>query len=235
MIISIKNNKGGVGKSWLTFNLGHGLSVLGSSVLIITSDSQNNVLDFAKGNVEHGRGLEDWVQKGDGDIISLRENLHYIPLESNNFSSSFREKLKNNILDFKLKYDYILIDSVPVLAIDKEFEEVANRIIIPIYLDDVSIKGTVKIIDSIIDKNKILGIVPNRFNRSKKERECYNDLKIILEGNKIKLFEPIQQLAFITELISKNKSIWESNSSKLKDTPKIIGEILQEITWLREK
>lgn len=231
MIINIKNNKGGVGKSWLTFNLGHGLAMMGKKVLILTSDSQNNVLDFAKGNVEHGRGLEDWVQKGDGDIISLRDNLHYIPLESNNFSISFREKLKNKILDFKLKYDYILIDSVPVLAIDKEFEQVANKILIPIYLDDVSIKGTVRIIDSIIDKNKILGIIPNRFNRSKKEKECYNDLKLALEGNKIKLFEPIQQLAFITELISKNKSIWESNNSKLKNTQLVLGNILEGVLW----
>ena len=231
----IKNNKGGVGKSWITFNLGHGLSIIGSSVLIITSDSQNNVLDFALGNTEHGKGLEDWVQKGDGDIIALRDNLHYIPLENNNFSPQFREKLKKRILDLKFKYDYILIDSVPVLMVDKEFEQVANKILIPIYLDNVSIKGTVKIIDSIIDKNKILGIIPNRFNRSKTEKECYNELKEILSGNKIKLFEPIQNLAFITELISKHKSIWESESVKLKNTPSIMKSVLEEILWQQEK
>ncbi|MGL5904818.1 MAG: ParA family protein, partial [Cetobacterium sp.] len=83
MIIMFKNNKGGVGKSWLTFNTGHGLAMLGKKVLIITSDSQNNVLDFAGVEVETGRGLEDWVTKGEGDLIQLRDNLFYIPLQDN--------------------------------------------------------------------------------------------------------------------------------------------------------
>lgn len=42
-IVSIFNNKGGVGKSTLTFHLGHALSELGKRVLLIDSDPQCNL------------------------------------------------------------------------------------------------------------------------------------------------------------------------------------------------
>ncbi|MGL5625218.1 AAA family ATPase, partial [Cetobacterium sp.] len=81
-VITIKNNKGGVGKSWLTLQLAHIIALIleDKKVLILTSDSQNNILLYANISVPVVSGLEDHVLKGDGDIISLRENLYYIPL-----------------------------------------------------------------------------------------------------------------------------------------------------------
>ncbi|MGL4998570.1 MAG: ParA family protein [Cetobacterium sp.] len=234
MIIMFKNNKGGVGKSWLTFNIGHGLALMGKKVLVITSDSQNNVLDFAGIDVPTDSGLENWVTKGDGDLIQLRENLFYIPLQDNNFSRIFREKLKVFISEIKKDYDYILIDSVPVLLVDKEFEEISDKILIPVYLDEVSIKGVIKMLDMSTNKNKVMGIIPNRFNRTSKEIECFNAVESILKGNSIKLYKPIQQQAFITELISKHKSIWESGSNKLNNITEILGNILEDLLCLEK-
>ncbi|MGL5961424.1 MAG: ParA family protein [Cetobacterium sp.] len=228
MILMLKNNKGGVGKSWLTFNIGHGLSMLGNKVLIITSDSQNNVLDFSGVKEEPTTGLEDWVVKGEGNVIRLREDLYYIPLLNNNFSSVFRKKVKKTIEKLKKEYDYILIDSVPTLQIDNEFMEISDKILVPIYLDDVSIKGTVKMVINA-SKEKMLGIIPNRFNDSKMERGCYMELKQIMENSDIQLFEPLKQMKFITELISKNKSIWESNSNVIAEVHKVFCEILKVI------
>ncbi|MGL5126123.1 MAG: ParA family protein [Fusobacteriaceae bacterium] len=229
MIIMLKNNKGGVGKSWLTFNLGHGLALMGKKVLVITSDSQNNVLDFAGIDVPTDNGLENWVTKGDGELVKLRDNLFYIPLQDNNFSKIFREKLKIFISEIKKDYDYILIDSVPVLLVDKEFEEISDKILIPIYLDEVSVKGVIKMLDMSTNKNKVMGIIPNRFNRTTKEVECYEAMQQIMEGNSIKLYQPIHQQAFITELISKHKSIWESESLKLANITEILGSILEDM------
>ncbi|MEG3013121.1 MAG: ParA family protein [Cetobacterium sp.] len=228
MIVSIKNNKGGVGKSWLTLQLAHLLSMLDKKVLVLTSDSQNNILEFSGVDTTYGRGLEDWVTKGTGDIIRLRENLMYIPLKNNDFSPQFREKLKIFTVNLKKEYDYILIDSVPTLKVDKEFEQVSDKILIPIFMDHITLSGTLNMLNEV-DHKKIIGLVPNRFTGNKIEKEIYNQLKEILDGNEIKMFEPIKQKSFISELISKNKTIWESNSVKIADVQKIISEILEEI------
>lgn len=50
-IILIKANKGGVGKSWIALQLAHGMSRLGKKVIILTSDSQNNILDYSGNGV----------------------------------------------------------------------------------------------------------------------------------------------------------------------------------------
>ncbi|MGL5718559.1 MAG: ParA family protein [Paraclostridium sp.] len=229
MIISIKNNKGGVGKSWLTFNLGHGLAMMGKKVLILTSDSQNNILTFAGFELRDYKGLESLVLKNDCDVLRIRENLYYIPLADNNFSQKFREKIKKKILDLKNEYDYILIDSVPTLAVDKEFQEISNKIIVPSYMDDVSILGIDNMLKNTVDKNKILAIVPNRFNNTKNERDRYVELKKILEGNKILLTNPIKQTSFVGDLIAKNKTVWDSDSKKIEETCMTLQIILKEI------
>ncbi|MGL5460702.1 MAG: ParA family protein, partial [Cetobacterium sp.] len=117
--ILIKNNKGGVGKSWLTLQLSSGLAKLGYKVLVVTSDSQNDILGFLGIDAPTKGGLENWVNKGDGDLIRLRDNLFYIPLITNIFSKQFKEKLKERLNRFSEEYDYVLIDAVPVMGIDK--------------------------------------------------------------------------------------------------------------------
>ena len=44
--ILIKNNKGGVGKSWLTLQLSSGLAQLGYKVLVVTSAHKTIYLVF---------------------------------------------------------------------------------------------------------------------------------------------------------------------------------------------
>lgn len=232
--ILIKNNKGGVGKSWITLQLAHAISKLKKSdisyykVLILTSDSQNNILGFVGYDQEHGIGLEDWVLKGEGEIIRLKDNLEYIPLCKDTFSPIFREKLKSQITKFKTKYDYILIDSVPVLTIDKEFEELADSIIIPTFMDVVTLQGLNRILESINVK-KVKAIVPNRFNGTSYEKKLLLEFQSTLNDTKIKLTSPIKQSALVSNLISKHKTIWESNSKKLEPIQTIFGEILEVI------
>lgn len=225
-VITIKNNKGGVGKSWLTLQLAHIIALIleGKKVLILTSDSQNNILLYANVSVPVISGLEDHVLKGDGDIISLRENLYYIPLIKNNFTKRFREKLRVTIDEFKKEYDYILIDSVPVLNIDQDFVELSDKVVIPTFLDAATTEGITKLMGEI-DIDKIAAIVPNRYTKTKVEQEWYEDIAKIVAETNIYLSEPIKQSAVITELIQKGKTILETQSKKAVEFQDIIGEI----------
>ena len=85
-IITIKNNKGGVGKSWITLQLGHAFTLLEKKdgtpykVLLLTSDSQNNILTFSgSDNIKFEKTLEDFVKTGELNEIIIRENLFYVP------------------------------------------------------------------------------------------------------------------------------------------------------------
>ena len=91
-IILIKANKGGVGKSWITLQLAHGLALENKKVLILTSDSQNNVPGFA------GVGgvfvtLDDWLNNKNQGLTTLRDNMYYLALTNSYLSAE--EEIKN--------------------------------------------------------------------------------------------------------------------------------------------
>ncbi|MGX6592809.1 ParA family protein [Cetobacterium ceti] len=233
-IITVKNNKGGVGKSWLTLQLSHVLSILkknngmNNKILILTSDSQNNILLYSGYNGEIETGLENMVTNNECTEIRIRENLYYVPLLSNNFSRQFREKLKNKVEQLKKEYDFIFIDSVPTLNIDQDFLNLADEIIIPTFYDLGTSEGILKLLQEI-DTTKVNAIIPNRFNDTKLEKICGEKLKEALKGTKILITEPIKQSAVIAELIYKGKTIWESNSQKVAEVQDILLEVARRL------
>ena len=80
-VILVKANKGGVRKSWITLQIAHALALKGKKVLIITSDSQNDIPRFAGvKDLKFEKGLEHWIKYSTGNTLILRENLFYIPL-----------------------------------------------------------------------------------------------------------------------------------------------------------
>lgn len=229
-VITIKNNKGGVGKSWLTLQLAHILSNIDENkVLVITSDSQNNVMLYAGIDIEFNGGLESWLDKGDGDMIALRQNLYYIPLYSSNFKRGFDKKLKILVDKLKCEYDYILIDSVPILNIDKCFLELADSIVIPTMLDTASCKGILNLSNEV-DLSKVKAIVPNKFSKTKSEKFWKNILGDFLKGNSIYFAEPIPQMAFLAELTHQGKTVLESSSKKIDEIQNNLIEIAKVVS-----
>ncbi len=68
-IILVKNIKGGVGKSWITFQLAHLFAIQSKKILIITSDNQNNIPLFAGINFKNNqKGIESWIVENKGDF-----------------------------------------------------------------------------------------------------------------------------------------------------------------------
>jgi len=75
-IILVKNNKGGVGKTYITLQLAaHKALIKNKKTLILTSDSQNDILKFAGIKVDDTSkfGLEDFIEGKSYKIKKLRE------------------------------------------------------------------------------------------------------------------------------------------------------------------
>lgn len=230
--ILIKNQKGGVGKSLIAFWLAHGLALENKKVLILTSDSQDNIPAFAgkgKDAKEMKRGLESWIVNGEGDILELRENLFYIPLKTTSIEEEDAFKFKTVINDIMAKrVDYIVIDASPVLNLDDLFVEVADKIVVPTYLDEVTTLGIFNLI-SKVGLKKIKAIMPNRTYRTSLERVYYFELFSAFEKTDIVLTEPIRHSAGVAGLVNAGKTIWETKRKEFDpvrlEFKKVLGVI----------
>ena len=135
-VICFANNKGGSGKSTTCSNVGYGLSVLGSKVLLIDGDMQMNLSlslfdeDQVLSYAQSGKNLYEGIRRQDDltDYIvhSRYEGLDLIPsstlmssIEYELFTKWQREyilrKCLANIVESEM-YDYILIDAPPTLG-----------------------------------------------------------------------------------------------------------------------
>ncbi|MDD7411041.1 ParA family protein [Fusobacterium gastrosuis] len=230
-IILIKVNKGGVGKTFLASQIAAGLSILNKKVLIITSDSQNNILDFMyKENSEEllRNGLIKDVLYDKGEVINLRKNLDFLPLESSKFGEVFIKKLKIWFDKKREEYDYIIIDSIPTMKIDSEFVEEADHIIIPTYCDSVTINGVLNLLNEI-DLNKILAIQINKYKGRKIEQKYRKLLQEQVKNTPIIFPKEIPDISFIEQMLEMKKTIWEYKNKKADEIQNILIELIYKI------
>ena len=135
-VICFANNKGGSGKSTTCSNVGYGLSVLGSKVLLIDGDMQMNLSlslfdeDQVLSYAQSGKNLYEGIRRQDDltDYIvhSRYEGLDLIPsstlmssIEYELFTKWQREYILRKCLAHIVEsemYDYILIDAPPTLG-----------------------------------------------------------------------------------------------------------------------
>lgn len=232
MIILIKNNKGGVGKSWITLQIAHGIQfATEKKVLILTSDNQNNILEYA--GIDKNKisvGIEEWLKNQTGEVINLRKNLDFIPIKTSYLNTISKNDLKELFEVFKSQYEYILIDSTPALHLDAQFIGLADKIVVPGFADKVTLNSITSLLDQV-NIDKVKSVIINRFTRTKKEKEYFNGLKEILNDFEIQLVAPISQSAVIGDLIDKGKTIWESNSKKVKQFQEIFAEVIEVLVW----
>ncbi|MEI6857265.1 ParA family protein [Psychrilyobacter sp.] len=233
-VILFKNNKGGVGKSLLCFWTAHILSTLSKTsdgknkVLILTSDSQNNIMQMAGTKSGYSDGLQGYIDGGGSDLIRLREGLFYVPLTSTGIKRTFEPRFLDVIKNFKNQYDYILIDGSPVLKLDNIFLDVSDKVVIPTFLDNVTTKGMINLIKEV-GVDKVALIVPNRVGRSKMEQEHLNKLKESMEGIGAIITDPIFQTTKIMQLTEKSKTIMETKSKQYNEIKQIFAKIVKAV------
>ena len=210
-IILVKNNKGGVGKTYITLQLAaYKAFIKNKKTLILTSDSQNDILKFAGIKVDDTSkaGLEDFIEGKSYKIKKLRDNLYFLHLQG--------YKIKNSI------------DGSPVMGLDNLFIEIAEHIVIPTFLDSITTHSVLSMLKKV-DLNKVKAIVPNRIGRTKLEKEYYDFLNKKLSIQGIHLSFPIPQLSLISKLIDNETLLWESKAQKLDYIKGIFISIWKEI------
>lgn len=162
-IISISNQKGGVGKTTTTVNLAASLGAAGKKVLIIDLDPQGNTtsgLGFNKKEVEKSSYdvLEKDISPEEATLKTEFKNLSLIPSHINlaaadagiSLFSGKESKLKNKILELKKVYDFILIDCPPSLGIITINAFCASdSILIPIQCEYYALEGLSQLINTI--------------------------------------------------------------------------------------
>lgn len=159
-VIAITNQKGGVGKTTTTVNLGAGLTNDGYRVLLIDADPQGSLtvslgiknpddLDVSLATVMDAViNDEDLIE--DAGILHHKEGMDLLPsnielsgMETGLFNIMSREYvLKNYISTVRKNYDYILIDCMPSLGMMTINALVAaDSVIIPSQPSFLSAKG----------------------------------------------------------------------------------------------
>ncbi len=162
-IISIVNQKGGVGKTTTAINLGAYLAELGKFVLIVDLDPQANATSGI--GIDH-RGLERGVYESMLGQVRMREivqktaheGLHVAPattalagLNIELVDMERREfKLRDSLLEIRNDYDFILIDCPPTLGLITLNGLVAgDEILIPVQAEYYALEGLGQLLETV--------------------------------------------------------------------------------------
>ena len=214
-VIVIGNQKGGVGKTTTTSNLGIGLAKQGKKVLLIDADAQGSLtaslgytepdaIEITLASVMGSLIKDEEVEPMEG-ILHHEEGIDVIPsnkllsgMDMSLFTVEDREKVLKEYLELlENDYDYILIDCMPSLGmITINAFACADSILIPVQAAYLPVKGLEQLIKTIgkvkrqiNPKLSIEGILLTMVDSRTNYAKDISALLIENYGSKVRIFE----------------------------------------------
>jgi chromosome partitioning protein len=165
-IFALANQKGGVGKTTTTLNLGCAIAGAGESVLIIDLDPQGNASTGLGINKDDREFSSYDILTGEKDINQIKmetvvDNLHIVPstldllgleavLANDNEKSYKLKRAIEKLNKDAEKYSYILIDCPPSLnLITINALAAANGIIVPLQCEFYALEGLGQLLETV--------------------------------------------------------------------------------------
>ena len=107
------------------------------------------------------------------------------------------------------KYDYILIDSMPVMTIDEIYHKETDKVIIPLFGDELTIDGAIKVMLEI-GLEKVLAVIFNRYDNTKEQKINYEEVEKAVEGSNVLMVNPIKRMSYIQTMLAHGKNVWDN-------------------------
>lgn len=250
-IIAIANQKGGVGKTATTMNLGVMLAEQGKKVLLIDFDPQHNLSNYLNGDntsISIADAIEQELKNIDdysSELIqSYNENLDYIStsltlsaIEMSLIMTSAREYILKDIL-YRLKvqerYDFVLIDCMPALNILLiNALTAATTVLIPVEASYGAFEGLAQLFQYVdmVKKRlnrelKVEGILFTKVSNTKVSSEVRE--KLLEKYPTLLLNQEIKELTEARKSYAARIPLQKMNKSKLAEDFKQLAKELVE-------
>ena len=253
--IAIANQKGGVGKTTTTVNLGIGLANEGKRVLLIDCDAQASLTESLGYRNPDGmditlstlmqKVIEEQPIAADEGILHHAEGIDLVPanielsgMETALINIMSRERiLKGYINQVKSNYDYVLIDCTPSLGmLTVNALTAANEVIIPVQAHFLPAKGLEQLMKTVSKvkrqinpKLKIGGILLTMLdNRTNFAKEISSLIRGTY-GNNLKIFKteiPMSIRAAETSAAGKSIYAYDKNGKAAEAYKNLTKEVL---------
>lgn len=238
-IISLLNQKGGVGKSTTAVNLSVALSKMNKKVLLIDLDPQGDATDYSGIIEEQENTTLEFLLEGKKEFIKTKyyslspADISLSDFELKAVTMMARESILKSRMTSVDEYDYCIIDCPPSLGLLSVNSLVASDLIIsPVLLERFSIKG-LKSLSETLENIKIINPgIKNKFLINKYNKSYSHNLEnydAIMSVVKDQVFETvIRQDVKISRSQDDTTNIFDfdKNSKAAMDFKKLAEEVI---------